>query len=161
MHIADEMAQRSLSYSAALQDLGTLLHRIALAQTVPDALPDDLPERDDIERLAQSFDPNDVQLFYQIAIHGRNDLNLAPDDYAGFTMTLLRMLAFQPEEAGSNTPSPAAKPASAPPKRGPAAAPAPKPTRAQSGSPAKAALQAALDKAKNGANGTAAEKKKP
>ena len=161
MHTADEMAQRSLSYSAALQDLGTLLHRVALAQTVPDALPDDLPERDDIERLAQSFDPNDVQLFYQIAIHGRNDLNLAPDDYAGFTMTLLRMLAFQPEEAGSNTPSPAAKPASAPPRREPAAAPTPKPTRAQSGSPAKAALQAALDKAKNGANGKTAEKKSP
>ena len=96
--VADEMAARSLSYSAALQDLGTLLHRIALAQTVPSALPDDLPERDDVLRLASLFDAEDVQLFYQIAVHGRNELGLAPDEYAGFSMTLLRMLAFKAGE---------------------------------------------------------------
>ncbi len=158
MNIADEMTQRSLSYSAALQDLGTLLHRIALAQTVPNALPDDLPERGDIMRLAQTFDPNEVQLFYQIAIHGRNDLNLAPDDYAGFTMTLLRMLAFQPEETGASTPPPTTKPAPAP-RHEPVMAPTL--ARKQSPSPGKAALQAALDKAKSGANETAAEKKSP
>lgn len=94
--VADEMAARSLSYSAALQDLGSLLHRIALAQTVPAALPDDLPERDDIVRLAALFDAEEIQLFYQIAVHGRNELGLAPDEYAGFSMTLLRMLAFRP-----------------------------------------------------------------
>jgi DNA polymerase-3 subunit gamma/tau len=94
--VADEMATRSLSYNAALQDLGTLLHRIALAQTVPAALPDDLPEREDIIRLAAAFDAEEVQLFYQIAVHGRNELSLAPDEYAGFSMTLLRMLAFRP-----------------------------------------------------------------
>jgi len=94
--VADEMATRSLSYNAALQDLGTLLHRIALAQTVPAALPDDLPEREHIIRLAAMFDAEEVQLFYQIAVHGRNELSLAPDEYAGFSMTLLRMLAFRP-----------------------------------------------------------------
>ncbi len=94
--VADELASRSLSYSAALQDLGVLLHRIALAQTVPAALPDDLPEREDILRLATVFNPEEVQLFYQIATHGRHELGLAPDEYAGFSMTLLRMLAFRP-----------------------------------------------------------------
>lgn len=99
--VADEMATRSLSYSAALQDLGTLLHRVALAQTVPAALPDDIPERADILRLAGRFDAEEVQLYYQIAVHGRNELSLAPDEYAGFSMTLLRMLAFRPDIGGA------------------------------------------------------------
>jgi DNA polymerase III subunit gamma/tau len=98
--VADDMATRSLSYNAALQDLGTLLHRIALAQTVPAAVPEDVPEREDILRLAEAFSAEEVQLFYQIAVHGRNELSLAPDEYAGFSMTLLRMLAFRPGEGG-------------------------------------------------------------
>ena len=94
--VADDMATRSLSYNAALQDIGSLLHRIALAQTVPAAIAEDLPERADILRLADLFEPDEIQLFYQIAVHGRNELGLAPDDFAGFSMTLLRMLAFRP-----------------------------------------------------------------
>ncbi|HVY05422.1 MAG TPA: DNA polymerase III subunit gamma/tau, partial [Burkholderiales bacterium] len=97
---ADRMAARSLSFDTALQDLATLLHRIALAQTVPDALTDDEPERESVVALGKAFSEEDVQLLYQIAIHGRRDLDLAPDDYAGFTMTLMRMLAFVPVEAG-------------------------------------------------------------
>ncbi|MBA5606302.1 DNA polymerase III subunit gamma/tau [Duganella sp. FT3S] len=108
--VADEMATRSLSYNGALQDLGTLLHRIALAQTVPAALPSDLPEYADIIRLAAAFDAEEVQLFYQIAVHGRNELGLAPDEYAGFSMTLLRMLAFRPGVGGAEG-VPAAAPA--------------------------------------------------
>ncbi len=111
MAVADEMASRSLSYNGALQDLGTLLHRIALAQTVPTAVPEDLPELADIQRLATVFDPQEVQLFYQIAVHGRNEIGLAPDEYAGFTMTLLRMLAFRPGQGGAEqlaSPAPAA-----------------------------------------------------
>lgn len=94
--VADDMAVRSLSYHAALQDLGTLLNRIAIAQSVPAAIPEDLPERAEILRLATLFSAEDIQLFYQITAHGRNELGLAPDEYAGFTMTLLRMLAFSP-----------------------------------------------------------------
>jgi DNA polymerase-3 subunit gamma/tau len=111
MAVADEMASRSLSYNGALQDLGTLLHRIALAQTVPTAVPEDLPELADIQRLATVFDPQEVQLYYQIAVHGRNEIGLAPDEYAGFTMTLLRMLAFRPGQGGAEqvaSPAPAA-----------------------------------------------------
>jgi DNA polymerase-3 subunit gamma/tau len=97
--VADDMAARSLSYDAALQDLASLLHRIALAQLAPAALPEDAPEREHILRVAQLLDADEVQLYYQIAVHGRNELALAPDDYAGFTMSLLRMLAFRPGNA--------------------------------------------------------------
>ncbi len=97
--LTEQMEERSLSYDAALQDLGALLHQIALAQTVPQALSEDLPERQRILDLAQRFSPEDVQLHYQIALHGRKDLSLAPDEFAGFSMTLLRMLAFNLESA--------------------------------------------------------------
>ncbi len=99
LRIADDMAIRSLAFDAALQELATLLHRIALAQTVPQAIAEDEPERVRLLELAQLFSPEEIQLFYQIAIHGRNEIDLAPDEYAGFTMTLLRMLAFMPGEA--------------------------------------------------------------
>ena len=135
--VADEMASRSLSYNGALQDLGTLLHRIALAQTVPAALPQDLPEYADIVRLAGAFDAEEVQLFYQIAVHGRNELGLAPDEYAGFTMTLLRMLAFRPGIGGADG-VPAAAPAAAPGNRPAAVAAA----RAAAGAAAPAARAA-------------------
>ncbi|OEZ83766.1 DNA polymerase III subunit tau [Janthinobacterium sp. HH106] len=135
--VADEMSSRSLSYNGALQDLGTLLHRIALAQTVPAALPQDLPEYADIVRLAAAFDAEEVQLFYQIAVHGRNELGLAPDEYAGFTMTLLRMLAFRPGIGGAEG-VPAAAPASAPGNRPAAVAAA----RAAAGASAPAARAA-------------------
>lgn len=94
--VADQMQTRSLSYKAALQDLATLLHQLSIAQLVPAAIADDMPDRSDILRLATLFDAEQIQLFYQIAVHGRNELGLAPDEYAGFSMTLLRMLAFKP-----------------------------------------------------------------
>src|SRR5512135_499692 len=103
LRIADSMATRSVAFEAALQDLATLLHRIALAQTIPGAIADDEPERARLLELAQQYTPEEIQLNYQIAIHGRNEIDLAPDEYAGFTMTLLRMLAFAPQAAGAAT----------------------------------------------------------
>ncbi|SOD42151.1 DNA polymerase III subunit gamma/tau [Nitrosovibrio sp. Nv4] len=97
LEIADAMETRSLSFDTALQDLATLLHRLALAQIVPEAIGEDAPEREQIFALAKMYMPEDIQLFYQIAIHGRDDLSRAPDEYAGFTMTLMRMLAFMPD----------------------------------------------------------------
>jgi len=114
LEIADNMAMRSVAFDAALQELATLLHRVALAQTVPQAIADDEPERERLHELAQSFTPEDVQLFYQIAIHGRDEIDLAPDEYAGFTMTLLRMLAFSPVR-GAAQPIPVASAATAKP----------------------------------------------
>jgi DNA polymerase-3 subunit gamma/tau len=154
--VADEMAARSLSYNNALQDLGTLLHRVALAQTVPSAVPDDVPERDDIVRLAGAFDAEEVQLFYQIAVHGRNELSLAPDEYAGFSMTLLRMLAFRPGIGASESmpvaavTTPVKQPAAAAPSPAARLSAAPSPVASASVarpaggmSPARAALEAA------------------
>ena len=99
--IAEEMQARSLSFDAALQDLASLLLRLTLAQTVPAALEDDLPEKERVLALAQAIDPETVQLCYQIALQGRDDLALAPDEHAGFLMTLLRMLVFRPGEVNS------------------------------------------------------------
>ena len=118
--VADDMAMRSLSFSNALQDLGTLLNRIAIAQTVPAAVPDELPEREDVLRLASMFTPEDIQLGYQIVVHGRHELGLAPDEYAGFTMTLLRMLAFAPVSSAA---TPATALGRATPQAAPRAAP--------------------------------------
>jgi len=98
--VADTMESRSLSFDHALGELGRLLHRVALAQTAPDALPEDTPERERVLALARAIDPEDAQLYYQIALHARQDLPLAPDEYAGFSMALLRMLAFAPDNAG-------------------------------------------------------------
>ncbi|MEQ1532125.1 MAG: DNA polymerase III subunit gamma/tau [Sideroxydans sp.] len=102
LRIADDMAIRSIAFEAALQDLATLLHRIALAQTIPQAIAEDEPERVRLMQFAQQFTPEEIQLNYQIVIHGRKELDLAPDEYAGFTMTLLRMLAFVPASTGDH-----------------------------------------------------------
>jgi DNA polymerase-3 subunit gamma/tau len=104
--LADAMEARSLSFDAALQDLAALLHQLALAQTVPQAISEDLPEHERIFTLAKTFTPEEIQLFYQIALHGRSDLSLAPDEYAGFTMTLMRMLAFVPGDAADGARKP-------------------------------------------------------
>ncbi|CAB3712888.1 hypothetical protein LMG24238_04300 [Paraburkholderia sediminicola] len=100
LSVADEMALRSLSFSTALQDLASLLHRIAWAQFAPSSVLDEWPEAGDLRRFAEALSAEQVQLFYQIATIGRSELGLAPDEYAGFTMTLLRMLAFEPAPTG-------------------------------------------------------------
>lgn len=127
--VADEMALRSLSFSTALQDLASLLHRIAWAQFAPSSVLDEWPEAGDLRRFADALSAEQVQLFYQIATIGRSELGLAPDEYAGFTMTLLRMLAFEPAPTGGGGGAAAARPA------GPAGA-------RRAGSPAVAAQSA-------------------
>jgi DNA polymerase-3 subunit gamma/tau len=127
--IAGELQTRALSFDAALQDIAGALLRIAIAQTAPDALEKDLPELDRILALASSIDPESAQLYYQIATQGREDLHLAPDEHAGFVMTLLRMLAFRPESGAAEQASAAvpraASAASAKPAVSSAATPAP------------------------------------
>ncbi len=92
---ADAMAERSASFASALDELASLYHRIAVAQTVPAAT----ESFDDAERIvafAARMSPEHVQLAYQICVQGRADLALAPDEPTGFSMTLLRLLAFEP-----------------------------------------------------------------
>ena len=96
---AGRMGERSLSFEAALQDLAALLHRMALAQVVPGSLADDDPDAPATLELAQAFGADELQLYYQIAVQGRAEIGLAPDEHAGFMMTLLRMLAFAPSGA--------------------------------------------------------------
>ena len=96
LQVADDMATRSLSFDAALQELASLFTRLQVAQLAPQAVADDLPERARLLDLAARFDPEYVQLGYQIAVHGRRELPLAPDDQAGFVMTLLRLYTFRP-----------------------------------------------------------------
>ena len=79
--IADEMQSRSLSFDAALADLASLLLRMALAQSVAGAL-DELAEPERLAALAGKLDPESLQLYYQIALQGREDLPLAPDEHA-------------------------------------------------------------------------------
>ena len=93
---AQEMSARAIGFDSALAELAMLLQRLALIQTVPSALANDDPERETLLRLSQALSGEQIQLYYQCAIHGKQDLPLAPDEYAGFVMTLLRMLAFAP-----------------------------------------------------------------
>jgi len=154
LRIADDMAIRSIAFEAALQDLATLLHRIALAQTIPQAIADDEPERVRLLELAQLFTPEEIQLNYQIVIHGRNEIDLAPDEYAGFTMTLLRMLAFAPQGVAASAGQLAPKPASAAaPKAAPAAAKAtPAATQHMAAEPAPAMRAAPVQAEAGGAD---------
>jgi DNA polymerase-3 subunit gamma/tau len=100
--VANEMGERSMSFSLALQDLSSLLQKIAAAQVVPESVLDDWPEAEAIRRLAGQLSKEEAQLFYQITITSRPDLSLAPDEQTGFAMTLLRMLAFRPGGVGSS-----------------------------------------------------------
>ncbi len=117
------MTERSMDCAAALQELALILHQIAILQTLPEALPEDTPDLERLSSLAGRMPAELVQLCYQICLLGRRDLPLAPDETAGFNMTLLRMLAFRPDAhpAGTDTsqqPAPArsaqARPAGAP-----------------------------------------------
>jgi DNA polymerase III subunit gamma/tau len=94
----NEMDRDAPDYDRALVDLAALLQRVAIVQIIPDAASQD-EEFDSslLSKLAQAISPEDAQLYYQIALGGRRDLNMAPDPRMGFEMTLLRMLAFRPD----------------------------------------------------------------
>jgi len=101
---ARSLSERGVSLSSALDELAELFHNIALAQTVP-AAADVLPDAQRVVAYAQAFAPEDVQLAYQICIQGREDLALAPDERTGFTMALLRLLAFEPGDGRASAKS--------------------------------------------------------
>jgi DNA polymerase-3 subunit gamma/tau len=145
-----ELDRDAPDYDRALVELAALLQRLAIVQIVPDAASED--EQYDpqiLARLAKALGPEDVQLYYQIALAGRRDLPMAPDPRLGFEMTLLRMLAFRPE-----APAPAgAAGAALPPGRSArtgaaardptAAEPAPPPARPPARPPAAASMSTA------------------
>ena len=95
----DALAARGLAFGAALEELASLFHRIAVAQVVPARRERVSTTRSAFAGYATRFTPETVQLAYQICAQGRADLALAPDEATGFAMTLLRMLAFEPATA--------------------------------------------------------------
>ena len=96
---SDALAESGQAFASALDELAALFHRIAVAQAVPGASAGDDAER--IAGYASRMSAEDVQLAYQICAQGRADLALAPDEATGFSMTLLRLLAFEPAMAGT------------------------------------------------------------
>ena len=99
LRAAQALEQWAPDYGQLLDELASLLVRVATRQVVSDFEGDELYPSELIERLAREIAPEDVQLYYQTAIVGRRDLALAPDPRAGFEMTLLRMVAFRPQAA--------------------------------------------------------------
>ena len=100
---ADAMAKNGVAFAPALDELASLFHRIAIAQSVPDAI-GAMDDGERVSALAASMPAEGVQLAYQICVQGRADLALAPDEATGFSMTLLRLLAFEPQRGSKPEP---------------------------------------------------------
>ena len=99
---SDALAARGLAATSALEELASLFHRIAVVQAVP-AAASNFDDADRVSAFAAVFSAESIQLAYQICAQGRADLALAPDEATGFTMTLLRLLAFEPAAASRDT----------------------------------------------------------
>ncbi|MDA0147136.1 DNA polymerase III subunit gamma/tau [Vibrio sp. LaRot3] len=125
----NQLAQNGVDWDGLLQQLASQLHRIAMYQALPSTLDKGQPDAEKIELLSRALQPQDVQLYYQIALKGRQDLPLAPSERVGLEMVVLRMMAFRPATTASaniistevsapqqvaspvTTPEPVAKPA--------------------------------------------------
>ncbi|WP_312724360.1 DNA polymerase III subunit gamma/tau [Stutzerimonas kunmingensis] len=94
------LAEQGPDWAGVLAEILNVLHRVAIAQALPEAVDNGQGDRDRVLALAQALPAEDVQFYYQMGLIGRRDLPLAPDPRSGFEMVLLRMLAFRP--AGSN-----------------------------------------------------------
>ncbi|MFT3665404.1 DNA polymerase III subunit gamma/tau [Piscinibacter sp.] len=110
----EQLRGLGLSAAGTLEEMAALLQQMAVQQAVPGALDAGDPDAAQVERLAGALAPDETQLLYSIVVHGRAELALAPDEYSGLVMVLLRMLAFKPAGPGSAqraAPRPAAAPA--------------------------------------------------
>lgn len=163
------IAEQATDFGGVLEELLAVLHRLAVAQAVPEALDNSRGDRERVAALAAALAAEDVQLFYQLGLAARRDLPLAPDPRSGLEMALLRMLAFRPQGVpqpprrhlggGGETPEAGAKKPEAP-----AAAPAApvSATRGEGGRPAgQAALQAVPAPRRTGPELALVEKPRP
>jgi len=100
---SEALRLNGLSAAATLEDMSMVLQRMAVLQAVPDMAEADAsdPEAAEMARLAGVMPPDETQLLYSLSLHGRQELGLAPDEYAALTMVLLRLLAFKPQAANS------------------------------------------------------------
>jgi DNA polymerase-3 subunit gamma/tau len=112
---SEALRLNGLSAASTLEEMSTVLQRMAVVQTVGGVADDDTdPEASETARLAGLMPRDETQLLYSICLHGRAELGLAPDEYAALTMVLLRLLAFKPqatqplaEKKTLNSPAPA------------------------------------------------------
>ena len=102
---SDRLRDMGLSAGGTLEDLAVALQHLAVAQAAPGALDAGDPDLAELLPLASQLPADEIQLMYSMALHGRQELPLAPDEYAGLTMVLLRMMAFRPNGQGARQPS--------------------------------------------------------
>ncbi|RMM51335.1 hypothetical protein ALQ77_04831 [Pseudomonas corrugata] len=131
------LAEQGPDWNGVLSEILNVLHRVAIAQALPDGVDNGHGDRDRVLALAQALPAEDVQFYYQMGLIGRRDLPLAPDPRGGFEMVLLRMLAFRPADTAdaprqalkpvgiSQATADSAKPVAAAPVAAPAVASAP------------------------------------
>ncbi|MEP5765610.1 MAG: DNA polymerase III subunit gamma/tau [Halieaceae bacterium] len=125
--VVGDMSEHAPDYAGTLQELASLLHRVALAQAVPDSVDNSWGDAAQVSELAQAISAEDAQLYYQLAVTGRRDIGLAPEARSGMEMCLLRMIAFRPvavldqdlgpedlQESGPEVAAPVKKPEPAP-----------------------------------------------
>ncbi|WP_374248753.1 DNA polymerase III subunit gamma/tau [Thermomonas sp.] len=139
MDEAAQLAEFSPDWASILDAFAQALHRIQVRQLVPGV--DVGSDAIDVDALAAQLRPEQVQLWYQMALNGRRDLQYAPSPRSGFEMTLLRMLAFRPEVVAQATPAPAAAPTRQAPTMAPAASPQ---ARSDAAARARAQMDASL-----------------
>ena len=112
MAVADDLRAQGLSAAGTLEDLASLFQQMAVERAVPGSADASDPETPEMQRVAQLLPADEIQLMYSMALHGRAELSLAPDEYGGLVMVLLRMLSFRPE-AQSQKPDVATAPGAA------------------------------------------------
>ncbi|WPC06946.1 DNA polymerase III subunit gamma/tau [Pseudomonas benzenivorans] len=93
------LAEQGPDWNGVLAEMLNVLHRVAIAQALPEAVDNGQGDRERVLALAQALPAEDVQFYYQMGLIGRRDLPLAPDPRSGFEMVLLRMLAFRPADS--------------------------------------------------------------
>ncbi len=152
----DELALQGIDFASVLAELISLLHKLALVQAAPQALAGSA-DAEAVATLAGAIAPEDVQLFYQIALNGRRDLPYAPEARAGFEMILLRMLAFRPLDLAAlpvaASPEGRSAAGAAPPGVASSAPAAPPPVSKAAASSGIASAKAALNSAKAALDG--------
>ncbi|UTZ22357.1 DNA polymerase III subunit gamma/tau [Vibrio campbellii] len=110
-----QLASNGVEWDGLLQQLASQLHRVAMYQALPSTLDQAQPDAEKIELLSKALTPQDVQLYYQIALKGREDLTLSPNGRVGMEMIVLRMMAFRPSASnGANVISTSSQPQVAP-----------------------------------------------
>jgi DNA polymerase-3 subunit gamma/tau len=145
VELSEVLRLNGFSAASTLEEMTTVLQRMAVLQAVPGVgAADDATDPDIAEtaRLAQLLPADETQLLYSLCLHGRGELGLAPDEYAALTMVLLRLLPFKRPVTGTASAGGAAEPLKKPQAESPApaAAPAARPALAPTPAPAPASV---------------------